>query len=91
MKVNHYYSVRSWNGQNKMSPLSDVVLYENTTGKDSAYYPKQLAVNDYFIQDSRYLKTYTKDSRRKGVSPTNAMKFTIRHTDPASAARVAVD
>ncbi len=58
MKVNHYYSVRSWNGQNKMSPLSDVVLYENTTGKDAAYYPKQLAVNDYFIQDSRYLKTY---------------------------------
>ena len=41
-----------------MSPLSDVVLYENTTGKDAAYYPKQLAVNDYFIQDSRYLKTY---------------------------------
>lgn len=34
MKVNHYYSVRSWNGQNKMSPLSDVVLYENTTGKE---------------------------------------------------------
>lgn len=29
-----------------MSPLSDVVLYENTTGKDAAYYPKQLAVND---------------------------------------------
>ena len=56
MKVNHYYSVRSWNGQNKMSPLSDVVLYENTTGKDAAYYPKQLAVNDYFIQDSDVYK-----------------------------------
>lgn len=50
MKVNHYYSVRSWNGQNKMSPLSDVVLYENTTGKDAAYYPKQLAVNDYLFR-----------------------------------------
>lgn len=58
MKVNHYYAVRSWNGQNQMSPLSDVVLYENTTEKDAAYYPKRLAVNDYFIQDSRYLKTY---------------------------------
>ena len=58
MKVNHYYSILSNDKVNKMSPLSNVILHENSTEKNNAYYPKQLAVNDYFIQDTRYLRTY---------------------------------
>lgn len=58
MKVNHYYSVKSSNTYNTMSPLSDVVLYEGNTEKNADVFPAQLAVNDYLIQDPRYLKTY---------------------------------
>ena len=58
MKVNHYYSILSNDKVNKMSPLSNVILHENSTERNDAYYPKQLAVNDYFIQDTRYLRTY---------------------------------
>lgn len=58
MKINHYYSVRSDHNQNTMSPLSDVALYENNTKKENGVFPQQLAVNDYFIQDPRYLQTY---------------------------------
>ena len=41
-----------------MSPLSDVALFENNTEKRDGVFPHQLAVNDYFIQDPRYLQTY---------------------------------
>ena len=58
MKINHYYSVRSDRNQNQMSPLSDVALFENNTEKRDGVFPHQLAVNDYFIQDPRYLQTY---------------------------------
>lgn len=58
MKVNHYYSVRSDQKYNKMSSLSDVVLLEDNKEKDNKVFPQQLAVNDYFIQDPRYLKAY---------------------------------
>jgi glucosylceramidase len=58
MKINHYYSVRSHSKHNQMSPLSDIALFEDHTEKNETLFPKQLAVNDYFIQDSRYLKTY---------------------------------
>ena len=58
MKVNHYYSVRSDAKYNKMSPLSDEILFEGSTEKDTKLFPQQLAVQDYFIQDPRYLKTY---------------------------------
>lgn len=58
MKVNHYYSVRSDAKYNKMSPLSDEILLEGSTEKDTKVFPQQLAVQDYFIQDPRYLKTY---------------------------------
>lgn len=57
MKVNHYYSVKS-SDKNEMSPRLDNILYEGKKDENKAYYPKQLAVNDYFIQDSRYLQTY---------------------------------
>lgn len=57
MKVNHDYPVRS-DRTNKMSPLSDVILYEDNTEKQRGVFPEQLAVNDYMIQDPRYLQTY---------------------------------
>ena len=41
-----------------MSPLSDVVLYEDNTETRDNVFPRQLAVNDYMIQDPRYLQTY---------------------------------
>ncbi len=58
MKVNHYYSVKSSKEYNRMSPLSDVILYEGSTEKNDKVFPQQFTVNDYFIQDERYLKTY---------------------------------
>ena len=58
MKINHYYSVRSDRNQNQMSPLSDVALFEGSKEKNTKVFPQQLAVNDYFIQDPRYLQTY---------------------------------
>jgi len=58
MKVNQYYSVRSSKEHNKMSSLSDIILFEGSDFVDNNVFPKQLAVNDYFIQDFRYLKSY---------------------------------
>lgn len=58
MKVNHYYSIYSNSKVNKLPVEAEVALYENTTERDSTRYPKRLAVNDYFIQDPRYLQTY---------------------------------
>ena len=56
MKINNDYPVRS-DRTNKMSPLSDVVLYEDNTETRDNVFPRQLAVNDYMIQDPRYLQT----------------------------------
>jgi len=58
MKVNHYYSVRSDKKYNKMPSESDVILYEGSADKNNKVFPKQIAINDYFIQDPRYLKAY---------------------------------
>ena len=58
MKVNQYYSVRSDKEHNQMLPLSDVVLFEDSQEKNDKVFPQRLAVNDYFIQDPRYLKSY---------------------------------
>lgn len=58
MKVNHNYSVSSSNKYNQLSSLSDVALYEDNTEKNSKAFPNQLTVNDFLIQDPRYLKTY---------------------------------
>lgn len=41
-----------------MAPEADVALYEGASNEDKRHYPKQVAVNDYFIQDARYLQTY---------------------------------
>ena len=41
-----------------MSPESNIALYEDNTEKREDVFPKQLAVNDYMIQDPRYLQTY---------------------------------
>lgn len=58
MKVNHYYSVRSDAKVNRMNPQSDIVLFEGNQVKDKNVFPQTLAVNDYFIQDPRYLQAY---------------------------------
>jgi glucosylceramidase len=58
MKINHNYAVKSSAEMNKMSPQSDVALFQSDKTADDAFFPKQLAVNDYFIQDPRYLTAY---------------------------------
>lgn len=58
MKINHYYSVRSDAKVNKMDSKSDVALFEGSQEKDTKVFPQTLAVNDYFIQDPRYLQAY---------------------------------
>jgi glucosylceramidase len=58
MKINHYYSVRNDSKVNQMPPKSDIALFEGNAVKDDRVFPRQLAVNDYLIQDERYLKTY---------------------------------
>lgn len=58
MKINHYYSVVSNPQYNKLPKNAEIALFEGSTKKDESLFPKQLAVNDYFIQDPRYLKTY---------------------------------
>jgi glucosylceramidase len=58
MKINHYYSVKSDAHFNQMPSKSDIALYEGKQQKDKDVFPQQLTVNDYFIQDPRYLKTY---------------------------------
>ena len=58
LKVNQYYSVKSDKNMNQMSPKSDIVLFGGKEQNDNRYFPQQLTVNDYLIQDSRYLTTY---------------------------------
>ena len=58
MKVNHYYSVKSKAGVNQLPAEAEIALYEGIDNVDKRFYPKQVAVNDYFIQDPRYLQTY---------------------------------
>ena len=41
-----------------MTTESNIALYEDNTEKREDVFPKQLAVNDYMIQDPRYLQTY---------------------------------
>lgn len=57
MKINHDYPVRS-SQYNAMSPKLDYLLFEDNTEKQSGVFPRQLAVNDYFIQEPRYLQAY---------------------------------
>lgn len=58
MKVNHYYSVRSDKKYNTMDPRLDYILFQDSREEQSNLFPRQLAVNDYMIQDPRYLSTY---------------------------------
>ena len=76
MKVNHYYSVKS-SSANKLAPEAVVALYENSTKDiDPSFYPKQPTVNDYFIQDERYLQAYA-NYFCKFVSAYNKENVTI--------------
>lgn len=58
MKINGDYPVRSDAKVNKMNPLSDIALFEGNQTKDPKVFPQTLAVNDYFIQEPRYLQAY---------------------------------
>lgn len=57
MKINNDYPVRS-DATNHMDPKSDIALFEETTNKQQGVFPQRLAVNDYMIQDPRYLQAY---------------------------------
>ena len=58
MKINHYYSVLSNKNYNELDAKLDYLLFEDSDERNDKVFPKQLAVNDYLIQDPRYLKTY---------------------------------
>ncbi|MBS2097588.1 glycoside hydrolase family 30 protein [Carboxylicivirga linearis] len=58
MKINHYYSVVSNDQFNEMDPKMNFLLFEGIEQKDNSVFPHQLSVNDYFIQEPRYLETY---------------------------------
>lgn len=57
MKINGDYPVRS-SKYNRLSPDADFALFEGNEKKDKGVFPERLAVNDYMIQDPRYLRTY---------------------------------
>ncbi|MDO4163901.1 MAG: beta-glycosidase [Bacteroides sp.] len=57
MKINGDYPVRS-SKYNQLPPEADIALYEDKREETQGVFPKQLAVNDYMIQDPRYLQTY---------------------------------
>lgn len=58
MKINNYYSVVSNEEYNELNPKLDYLLFEGNDKKYENQFPQKLAVNDYFIQDPRYLQTY---------------------------------
>lgn len=58
MKINHYYSVVNNKEYNTLDPRLDYLLFEGKDDSNENLFPKRLAVNDYLIQDPRYLKTY---------------------------------
>ncbi len=58
MKINHDYPVRSSEQYNNMDAREDIALFRGTTDVDNSVWPPQLAVQDYFIQDPRYLQAY---------------------------------
>ena len=68
MKINNDYPVLS-NQYNTVSPKIDYLLYAGSEGKTDpdemkltgardGVFPRQIAENDYFIQDPRYLQAY---------------------------------
>ncbi len=64
MKINHHYAVQS-NPKNDLSPQLDRLLFEDgdrsvneQVNPDKNLFPRRLTVNDYLIQDPRYLQTY---------------------------------
>ncbi len=58
MKINQYYSVVSNAEINTLNPKLDHLLLEGTDNPTQGVFPARLTVNDYFIQDPRYLQAY---------------------------------
>lgn len=64
MKINNHYAVQS-NRYNDLDPRLDVLLYgdgdrsvNEQVNPDKHCFPRRLAVQDYMIQDPRYLQAY---------------------------------
>lgn len=64
MKINKHYAVQS-SKFNDLDPRCDFLLYEDgdrseneMVNPDKNLFPRRLTVNDFFIQDPRYLQTY---------------------------------
>lgn len=79
MKINNYYSVCS-NEYNELAVESNIALYEGDTIINKKMFPVQLSVNDFFIQDSRYLQSYAlyfckfiSEYERQGIPITKVM------------------
>lgn len=64
MKINNHYAVQS-NRYNDLDPKLDHLLFEDgdrsdneQVNPDKKLFPRRLAVQDFFIQDPRYLQSY---------------------------------
>lgn len=64
MKINNHYAVQS-NPYNDLDPKMDHLLYEDDDRSDNeqmnpdkTLFPRRLAVQDFFIQEPRYLQSY---------------------------------
>jgi len=64
MKINHHYAVQS-SRYSDLDPKLDRLLYEDgdrsdneQVNPDKNLFPRRMAVNDYMIQDPRYLQAY---------------------------------
>lgn len=64
MKINNHYAVQS-NKYNDLDPKLDHLLYgdgdrsdNEQVNPDKRMFPRRMAVQDYFIQDPRYLQSY---------------------------------
>ena len=58
MKINQDYPVRSDKKHNKLPEEKDNYLNGNMGPRSGNLFPRALALNDFMIQDARYLKTY---------------------------------
>ncbi len=58
MKANNDYPVLSNSEYNTMDPRKDVLLFQGSNELRTDVFPQKLAVNDYLIQDPRYLQAY---------------------------------
>lgn len=80
MKINQYYSVISNSDYNELDPKKDYLLFEDHKIITDHLFPKTITVNDYFIQDRRYLSAYAnyfckfiEEYNKEGISINKVM------------------